>query len=99
MAGTIDPSTSSRSGPAAPDGYLDLDAGHGTFVTGIVQQIAPGAEVRVYRAVDSDGIGSEVAVACKMIKAVQEAPRSSTSRSAARRRMTSRRSRCAPPWT
>jgi Subtilase family len=54
------------------DEYLDLDAGHGTFVTGIVQQIAPWAPIRVYRAVDSDGIGSELAVACAMIKAVEE---------------------------
>jgi hypothetical protein len=50
--------------------YLDLDAGHGTFVTGIVQQVAPRAGVTVYRAVDSDGIGSEVTVACKIIEAV-----------------------------
>lgn len=52
--------------------YLDLDAGHGTFVTGIVQQIAPSAGIRVFRAVDSDGIGSELAVACAMIRAVEE---------------------------
>jgi|GEM_PF-547060 hypothetical protein len=54
------------------DEYLDLDAGHGTFVTGVVQQIAPSAGIRVYRAVDSDGIGSELAVACAMIRAVEE---------------------------
>jgi subtilisin family serine protease len=54
------------------DEYLDLDAGHGTFVTGIVQQVAPSAGVRVYRAVDGDGIGTELAVACAMIKAVEE---------------------------
>lgn len=50
--------------------YLDLDAGHGTFVTGIVKQVAPRAGVTVYQAVDSDGIGSEVTVACKIIEAV-----------------------------
>jgi subtilisin family serine protease len=55
---------------AERDEYLSLDAGHGTFVTGIVQQIAPGAEITVYRAVDSDGIGSDVTVACWMIQAV-----------------------------
>jgi len=54
------------------DGYLDLAAGHGTFVAGIVRQVAPGARVSVYRAVDSDGIGSEVTVACEMIRAVKE---------------------------
>jgi hypothetical protein len=56
----------------AGDAYLDFDAGHGTFVAGIVQQIAPDAQIKVYRAVDSDGIASEVTVACEMIRAVQE---------------------------
>jgi Subtilase family len=54
------------------DGYLDLAAGHGTFVAGIVRQVAPRARVTVYRAVDSDGIGTEVTVACAMIRAVKE---------------------------
>ena len=56
----------------AGDGYLDFDAGHGTFVAGIVQQVAPGAEITVYRALDSDGLASEVTVACEMIRAVKE---------------------------
>jgi hypothetical protein len=54
------------------DDDLDLDAGHGTFVAGIVQQIAPDARIKVYRAVDSDGIASEVTVAGEMIRAVKE---------------------------
>jgi hypothetical protein len=54
------------------DGMLDLDAGHGTFVAGIIQQTAPDADIRVYRAVDSDGIGSEIEVACAMIRAVRD---------------------------
>jgi Subtilase family len=58
--------------PPGGDGYLDLAAGHGTFVAGIVRQVAPRARVRVYRAVDSDGIGSEVTVACEMVRAVKE---------------------------
>jgi hypothetical protein len=56
----------------AGDGYLDFDAGHGTFVAGVVQQVAPGAEITVYRALDSDGLASEVTVACEMIRAVKE---------------------------
>lgn len=56
----------------AGDGYLDFDAGHGTFVAGIVQQVAPGADITVYRALDSDGLASEVTVACEMIRAVKE---------------------------
>ena len=58
--------------PAQRAQYLDFDAGHGTFVAGIVLQIAPDADITVYRAVDSDGIGSEVRVACKMIEAVND---------------------------
>jgi len=58
--------------PPGGDGYLDLAAGHGTFVAGIVRQVAPRARVAVYRALDSDGIGSEVRTACEMIRAVKE---------------------------
>ena len=54
------------------DGMLDLDAGHGTFVAGIIQQTAPDADIRVYRAIDSDGIGSEIEVAGAMIQAVRD---------------------------
>jgi subtilisin family serine protease len=56
----------------AGDGYLDFDAGHGTFVAGIVQHVAPDAEIKVYRAVGSDGIAAEVRVACEMIRAVKD---------------------------
>jgi Subtilase family len=52
--------------------YLDFDAGHGTFIGGIIKQIAPGAEIKVYRALDSDGMGTEVGVAAAMIQAVNE---------------------------
>ena len=56
----------------AGDGYLDLEAGHGTYIAGLVQQVAPEADITVHRAVDSDGIASEVTVACEMIRAVKE---------------------------
>lgn len=52
----------------APAG-LDYGAGHGTFVAGVVRQVAPKADVRIYRALDSDGIGSEVDVACAILRA------------------------------
>lgn len=58
--------------PAPPDGFLDLGAGHGTFVSGVVQQVAPGADLAVYRALDSDGIGGEVEAACAMVRAVRD---------------------------
>ncbi len=54
------------------DGYLDLGAGHGTFVAGVVQQVAPGADIAVYRALDSDGIGNKVDIACAMVRAVRD---------------------------
>jgi subtilisin family serine protease len=58
--------------PERGNGFLDFGAGHGTFAAGVVQQVAPEAEVRVYRALDSDGIGSEVDIACAMVKAARE---------------------------
>ncbi|WP_227579475.1 S8 family peptidase [Cellulomonas xiejunii] len=54
------------------DGWLDVYAGHGTFVAGIVARVAPGAEVRVYKAVGSGGAGSELDVACALIQAVRD---------------------------
>lgn len=54
------------------DGWLDVYAGHGTFVAGIVKRVAPGAEVRMYRAVGSGGAGCELEVACAIIRAVRD---------------------------
>ena len=47
----------------APDGYLDGGAGHGTFVAGLVRQVAPGCDVVAVRALDSVGVGTEFSVA------------------------------------
>lgn len=57
--------------PAA-DGFLDFAAAHGTFAAGVVQQVAPTADLRVYKALDSDGVGGEVEVACTILRAVSE---------------------------
>lgn len=54
------------------DGWLDVYAGHGTFVAGIVARVAPGAEVRVYKAVGPGGAGSELDVACALVRAVRD---------------------------
>lgn len=40
------------------DGSLDDGAGHGTFVTGVLLQVAPAATVLQYRALDSWGMGN-----------------------------------------
>lgn len=44
------------------DGALDDQAGHGTFVAGVVLQQAPRARVRVARVLDSWGVGDDVSV-------------------------------------
>lgn len=58
--------------PGIGDGFLDFAAGHGTFVMGLIARMAPGAEIIAYRAVDSDGIGSEVDIACAVVQAVRD---------------------------
>jgi subtilisin family serine protease len=47
----------------APDGHLDDAAGHGTFVAGLVRQMAPSCQVLAVKALDSDGLGTEFSVA------------------------------------
>jgi subtilisin family serine protease len=66
-AGNVDPLDA-----YPPFGFLDFGAGHGTFAAGVLQQVFPQAGLRVYRALDSDGIGSEVDVACAMVRAVKD---------------------------
>lgn len=48
---------------------LDFSAGHGQFCAGIVQQVCPEARLLAYRAVESDGIGSELAIADAVLRA------------------------------
>jgi hypothetical protein len=45
------------------DGYLDVEAGHGLFVAGIIRRIAPSARLVFLKALNSDGVGTEVGVA------------------------------------
>jgi subtilisin family serine protease len=56
--------------PAMP--ILDFGAGHGTFVAGIIRQVDPLAKIVLYRALDSDGLASEEAVASAMHCAAQD---------------------------
>ena len=45
------------------NGMLDWEAGHGTFIAGVIGQIAPGATVRAERVFASDGVGFEDRIA------------------------------------
>lgn len=49
------------------DRALDWEAGHGTFIAGIVGQIAPDASIEVRRVLDSDGVGIESQIAAAII--------------------------------
>jgi len=55
--------------PAGRDGLLDYQAGHGTFVSGIIRRVAPQAEIRMYRAADSDGFASDHDIAEAILRA------------------------------
>jgi thermitase len=57
----------------APLDRIDWFAGHGTFATGIVRQIAPDCDVAVYRFTTTDGLGTDEAAADTMIKAAEDA--------------------------
>lgn len=54
-----------------PDGLLDFSAGHGTFAAGIVQQLAPQAQLEVQRVVDGTGFVDEVTLACELVTLVE----------------------------
>jgi len=55
--------------PAGRDGLLDYQAGHGTFVSGIIRRVAPQADIRMYRAADSDGFASDHDIAAAILRA------------------------------
>jgi hypothetical protein len=45
------------------DGYLDPAAGHGTFIAGLITQVAPGCRVTVHRVLSTFGDGDEANIA------------------------------------
>ena len=45
------------------DGYLDVEAGHGLFVAGLIRRMAPSARLVFLKALNSDGVGTELGVA------------------------------------
>ena len=52
------------------DGELDLEGGHGTFIAGIVAQVAPGAKVLARRALDTWGVADDLAVTGAVRRAI-----------------------------
>ena len=45
------------------NGWLDDEAGHGTFIAGLILDRAPTATIRIAKVLDSEGYGSELALA------------------------------------
>jgi thermitase len=56
------------------DGYIDVNKGHGDFVSGVIEQIEPRCEVRAYRFTDFDGLGTEESIAEALRLAVLDKP-------------------------
>jgi thermitase len=53
------------------DGLLDLSAGHGSFVAGTVEQVAPAATIVVYRAADTQGFAKSDDIANALLQAAR----------------------------
>ncbi|NUR91521.1 MAG: S8/S53 family peptidase, partial [Nonomuraea sp.] len=51
-----------RLGREADDATEGEQAGHGTFIAGLLVRVAPGVELRVVRVLDGDGLGDEASV-------------------------------------
>jgi subtilisin family serine protease len=54
------------------NGVTDQLFGHGTFVAGLVNLVAPGASILPIRVLDSDGVGSSYTVASGIYHAIQQ---------------------------
>jgi hypothetical protein len=48
------------------DGYGDAESGHGTFIAGLIRQVAPQAAVYEAKVLDSHGVGDDFTVAAAM---------------------------------
>jgi subtilisin family serine protease len=55
-----------------PDQYADAESGHGTFIAGLILQVAPAAEVYVVKVLDSHGVGDDATVALAMEQLPQD---------------------------
>jgi hypothetical protein len=48
------------------DGYGDAEAGHGTFIAGLIRQAAPASEIYALKVLDSHGVGDDLGVAAAL---------------------------------
>lgn len=55
--------------PFGADGYLAAEAGHGTFINGIIMRIAPSARIRQVKVLDPAGVGDDATVALALGRA------------------------------
>jgi subtilisin family serine protease len=55
--------------PLRPDGNLQREAGHGTFIAGIIMQLAPELRIRQVQVLDPAGVGDDVCVAHRLAMA------------------------------
>jgi hypothetical protein len=54
------------------DDYADAESGHGTFISGLILQVVPAAEVYVVKVLDSLGVGDDSTVAAAMEQLPQD---------------------------
>jgi hypothetical protein len=54
------------------DGYGDNESGHGTFIAGLIAQVAPSASVYAVKVLNSHGVGDDLTVAAEMAKLPQD---------------------------
>lgn len=55
------------------DRYIDDQAGHAAFIAGVIRQEAPGASIRIIRALDTQGVTDEATVAAAILRAAEDA--------------------------
>jgi subtilisin family serine protease len=53
------------------DGFLDPAAGHGTFIAGVVDQVAPGCSISLHRVISNRGDGDEVGIARRLVQVAE----------------------------
>jgi subtilisin family serine protease len=56
------------------DSYIDPVAGHGTFIAGIIRDLAPAAELTIEQMIDQAGVISELDLADRLMSALAKRP-------------------------